>query len=737
MSIESFEQLLASLPDCDRFPTSDTLPTGVSYINEEMPKFVHPYLTDVVVGDSEATPQILIVSAPGAVGKSTLARRIAFEKRALLWDLALAPEVGSGSLDGTIFKSLSTGLAEDFREYMTEGLQFLIVDALDEGRIKVNENSFQRLLEDIARVGRNSKGICFVLLGRTRIADMAWLVLTEEGANARMVSIEPFNREQANQYIDNNVAEQKRTTPFYRCRDLIFQRLEFSVTENSESDPAMDFLHYPPVLDVVATLLKDESNLFELENSLNRPSDGTQDTSIHLLLDVIDRILKREQNQVLPAIKQSLNERAQELNWSDWASLYASEEQCKRLLASVFDKPVSVVPDNLPDGLRYLYENSSEVATRLPEHPFLQGVDKLTNRVFESYLYARALLNDFGDDVKLLVTQHLLKREHLPTRLLAAFYLADGNITSDMPRTIRPEHLGIIYDSLLSSESNRSLVRLNVDGPDPMEDVEEGSESLESVEVEIEFLTFNSQGGPQTPALDPVTFTLPIESDSIISFVSHLRNASITVPCVVELGSKGGEVTIGPTVHITAGILVLQSETLLVSGQTIRHVADEDTSVILEALNCDSTSIVNPLKVYEPARLHVSWPGAEHYPWNQYKLERVEDYFAYDSDLLTAYKRFKRIATAFRSHGRGALARTRVKIEDHRVLKGALGEALLDNLKSDGILVLQEGGNRYFWHSENADKLLGVTWQDLRKWETPPLLRKYLSDFIEQNQGLF
>ena len=733
MAKYSFNKLLCQLPDCDKFTINSPLPDGVSYIDNGTPTFIPPDLTDFVGGIGEGHIQVLIVSAPGAVGKSTLARQIAYEKAALVWDLASAPEVGGGSLNGTIGKSFGMGSAQDFLEFMTEGLQFIVIDALDEGRIKVNQNSFQRMLEDIGHIAKESKDICFVLLGRTQITETAWEVLNEVGANASMISIEPFSRQQANQYIDNNVPVTKRTQSFYKCRDLIFEKLAFSVSEGSSGDSATDFLHYPPVLDVIATLLKNESNLFELENSLTIQTTETSDDSIQLLQNVIVRILEREQNKVLPTIQRSLNDRAKELSWSNWKSLYSSEEQCERLLWLVFGKPKSIVPDGLHTGLRPLYENSTAIRAALPEHPFFQVVGKLTNRVFESYLFSKALLDEYGDEIKQLVTKRLLRQETLPTRLLSAFYLHGGNLPADSKRTIMPEHLGIIYDSLLSAESTRSRVEVTVDGSDPINDPDDG---IESIDVDFEFLTSDSEGRIFSIS-DPISFSVPINEDSIITFATHLRNASIVVPCTVEIGLAGREMTIGPRVQVVADRLAVQSETLIVVGRTKHHVGQEDASVILEANSCDSTSLINPLRVFQPNEFRVSWSGAEQYPWTNYRFQRSEEAFADDETLRNVYMRFKKIATPFRSSGKGSLARSRKKIESERVLRGPISQTLLEKLKSDSILTIGDGGFRYFWNSEIADTLLGISWQDLSEHKIPPRLRLYLSNFIEANKQLF
>ena len=72
----------------------------------EAPLAVSQEFTEV--GDADFSP-IILVSAPGAVGKSTLARQIAFETNSIYVDLAEADVVGGNTLSGGIRRS---GLSE-------------------------------------------------------------------------------------------------------------------------------------------------------------------------------------------------------------------------------------------------------------------------------------------------------------------------------------------------------------------------------------------------------------------------------------------------------------------------------------------------------------------------------------------------------------------------------------------------------------------------------------------------
>ena len=232
MTKYTFDQFIDLLPECEMFPTDDELPRGVSH-GFMIPEFTPP---DVFLAEGYLDKsQVLIVAAPGAVGKSTLTRALSSQRGALIWDLAEAEEVGFGSLDAMLERAMQPGLKSDFLEWMSEGIQFIIIDALDEGRIKVNENSFFRLLENISRLAKDAEGICFVLLGRTQIAESVWLSLTDQDIDASILTIEPFTREQANEYIGKRVGN-RQTGPFVECRDLIFQQLEAPMKDGPDSE---------------------------------------------------------------------------------------------------------------------------------------------------------------------------------------------------------------------------------------------------------------------------------------------------------------------------------------------------------------------------------------------------------------------------------------------------------------------------------------------------------------------
>ena len=717
----TFSELAKSLPLCETFTTYDTMAPGMSY-GKSIPEFIPP---DVAVEEGDwQQSQVIIIAAPGAVGKSTMAAALSGDRNALIWDLAKAPELAYGSLDAAIGRTVEFESQSIYRDCIRNGSQFMIIDALDEGRIKVNENSFNQLLDNICFFAKNAQQACFVLFGRTQIAESVWLTLTDLKINTSILAIEPFNKEQAYAYIDKR-GFISNTNPLYKCRDLIFKQLATPFETRPEFDATHIFLHYPPVLDVIDVLLRNESNPMNLLNFLQNRS---AEMPVKLLREVIDRVLLREKDKTIDGFLTRLSESDQTDLGPNKDNLYDQDEQGKRIIASVLNKNMDFKPDALPNKLEQTYNETIGVA--MTEHPFLRGPNQFANPVFQSYLYARALRGDFGVELSDHVADELFATSKLPTIMLADFYLGIDNQSAGTPQCVRAEHIGLLYESLLSSELSRRRIRMTIDGYEPGMS---STASTNEADCEIELITLDVEGDAEID-VQSVKFAVVTPPDSTISFRRYIRDVQITLPCAVEFGIGIEEFRIGPSVHILANKLRVGADVLVVEEVPPKLNEYVDTGVTLEANAIEMPDSIRA-PIVHASDFSVSWPGDDAYLWRQHR----QDPGAPDIDdeiVRRAFLRFRRIATAFRSRGKGALARTKDKIEHPRIMQGPLEKLLLEQLKSDEVLFLGDGGTRYFWNPENADVLLGVSWMDLRNGRCPEKLRQYLSEFTMQNPGL-
>ena len=184
----------ASLP-------AGTLPAGWATDINSLSTFVEAPLEMADEFGQQVPYPILLVSSPGAVGKSTLAREIAAQTGAVFVDLAQAEAVGSSTVSG--------GLAwADLFNGFRRGDVALMLDGLDEARMQVTEASFAAFLEDICKLAR-AEGKPITLFGRTAAAEEAWLHFAEMGFDPPVLEIQFHGRDSALDFVMRRIANSR------------------------------------------------------------------------------------------------------------------------------------------------------------------------------------------------------------------------------------------------------------------------------------------------------------------------------------------------------------------------------------------------------------------------------------------------------------------------------------------------------------------------------------------------
>lgn len=716
----NFHDFLSPLPRCQSFSlTSAAASLGLSYVNSGKPDFVAPTLIHRNDVPATPSPSIILISAAGAVGKSTYAHEIAFAKNAPIWDLAASAPVAANALDGMIRKGFGASASSAIDTALNNGELFFVIDALDEARLKVNEQSFEAFLNDFSTLAAATP-VKFILLGRTQIIDTIWLILNEQNLPISFYSIAPFDATQRNEYIEKRVASiggpgldamRAHIQPFNKARDILFDHLGTAISgETGNDDTAItNFLGYAPVLDSIAILLSTETNYSAIHSMI----DDADKSATALLERILLSILSREQESKLAKnIRPLLQTIASSLSWSDWDSLYKPLEQIKRMLAIATGR--QYIKEDLPPALSQRYEE--QLQTWIPDHPFLLDGTKIANIVFEAYVFAHALVNDFGG-YKISVERLFDNRNYKHSKLLADFYFHFNRTESPI---IPLRHLEILYSSFLSGNTNQHRTSLALEGNEP-DEITEWPSMLEG--------TFQTLNASDSTSLRERTFRIQVSNNSILHF-NYIQEAAITVPTDIQLGLMGSEVEIGPEVYIRCRNLTIPAE-IVILGRRPGQVMDGNDSVILEADVFSGSYSKSP---QVRGTFHISWPGGDGFPWTPYFFQRNANLPTEAMRLV--YRRFRRIALAFRSHSRGTLARLKHKIEHQRVLQGPVGANLLQKLCDDGILILR-ASTHYFWMSDTADRLLGISYNQLRQGETSPGLTQYIESFIRDNEELF
>lgn len=648
-------------------------------------------------------PTVILVSAVGATGKSMLAQVLSSDTGLPLFDLSKHKPVGDNTLTGLLTTSFHVQDLSSIFQGLGDGSYGVIIDGIDEGRSKTTEKAFDAFLDDIVRHCVSSANACFVLLGRTQILEDCWVYLGEKGITTGLVAIAPFSLENAKKYIDTfaNAHETKFAEQYQEVRDAILERLgnAFETKVQKGSEDFLSFIGYPPVLDAIATLLRDEHNYHKLLNDVIKSDASNVETL--LLRRIACYILQRERDQkVVPNIVEPLvasmpkNVRDKAVN-----GVFDVEEQCMRLVSLCLGKQLALQSIVEP-SINEKYE--AQLLTFLPEHPFVSG-GRFRNAVFESLALATLMLSNEPQGTELLLEY---VRSHKYSYHLV--YLLHAIVETGFV----PAHcLHVILGSALEFRSTYSSVELHVDGPD-MDDLPGSHNGSDLLRIQIDIFLAKGRG-----TLRSFEFQAALGDTTQIELGSNLAVAYISIPCDASL-SGTAELELTAPVEISAKRLRVNARELVLKNCTGGQDAPE---VILDATVIDS-QLENIVTNGVTLTLAVSEMSGLTYPSINYA--RQKEHLPTDPQLRQKYFRLKRILMEFRSHSKGSLAKYKDKIEHRRVLHDDTGRAVLRQLLEDGILTLS--GSFYTLHPDGIDKHLGVSWQDMRRGRTGERMLPYL-----------
>lgn len=640
-------------------PQSSTLVQGWTIASDGLDTFQEAPLThSTEFGDGDPnTSSILLVSAPGAVGKSTLARQVAFATGAVFVDLAKAAPVGANTLSGGLVRS---GLYKGWEA----GTVAVLIDGLDEARLRVTQQAFEAFLFDVAEISKN-RLVPTVLFGRTGAAQDTWLILSGKGLDAPVLEIGYFGRAAS---VNFAAATLQATHPDGQHQNVQRRALELLIDRlraQTESDGDR-FAGYAPVLQAVAERVGRERNPSALVSEIEK---GEQ---LVTLQRIASAILERERSKIstLPFDEPKLAK-----------TLYAPEEQLDRLAARVY----GLAPPNLPMmGPKDSQTYSAALDTWVPEHPFLDGGTGTSSAVFDAVISTHALRKTDSAEMAL---QRELRRGAASNPFLSEFYIPEGNASE--PVDLPPQHIGIVYSSLRARLALGDSASLLVEGA-------EDAEEEEALRAEVE-VTISRRDAQQAR-----TLLFHTEQTGVVRLGAHMEDAEISVPHTrVEIGPGPEAVLVAP-ISIQCANLTLTTDRLIVECPS----GANDGAVYLESDEFSGAQMVSVPVLRGDVSLSVSWPGARNHPWTAFASDRPP---VLDPRVDEALRRLRKFVIVFRSHSRGALGKYRDKIESERMTKGT-GQAVLRLMVAEQILTLK--GIQYFLDPVRLAEAAGTNYRD-------------------------
>ena len=457
------------MPELDADRLADSLASDpeialVARARVSRPSAPEPYVSpriDVHASPHDENPfaaEVLIISAPAAVGKSTTARYLAARSGAPLLDLAEV-HVSTNTLVGLFasdFGDASAALAAFHAAQLP-----VVIDALDEGRLRSGDANFEQFLETSWELLLRDRSVTdrpkLVVLGRDVAADLVSmsLELYGQGVTTASLHLDFFNAEDAASVIEAHAEKSARLAdrawaPTVATREAVsafFSAIASALGLSDEDALWTDaqgraFSGYAPVLAAIGSLLAAETNPLRLKNAL-------EGTGMHRAWEVIERvamaILEREQNEkFVPQFEAQATGPVP-------PEAYDSTEQLNYLVAQALGEPLETA-DRVrlggPDAELY----RRMVTQHLEEHPFLQE-GQLTNEVLASLVVANALAQDrLIDKPRHLDLLRRASRQPFLWRSSQRFLEEDALVLG--------QHLGPLLNSLWNDLSRAPMIHV-------------------------------------------------------------------------------------------------------------------------------------------------------------------------------------------------------------------------------------------------------------------------------------
>src|SRR6266853_5255609 len=194
-----FGEFVARLPEVSNPPEPQSPRPDWFPAPKESPWFVEPHLREE--SSSGAEPRVIIVSAAGAVGKTTVAEELSRRTGAPRFNLSTR-HVGSNTFLGLIGSAYGPAKVSQVYESLKSGQLFLILDALDEARVRSLDTNFEPFAQELAQYCAGFAKPALVLMARPDTAVLMQLYLESMSVPAISYAIELFDRGEAKQFVN-------------------------------------------------------------------------------------------------------------------------------------------------------------------------------------------------------------------------------------------------------------------------------------------------------------------------------------------------------------------------------------------------------------------------------------------------------------------------------------------------------------------------------------------------------
>jgi hypothetical protein len=641
------------------------------------------------------TPNIILISAAGATGKTQLVNYISNTKGIPVVNLTKHPAVGSNSLTGLLFEKIGIMKVAQFQQEMASGNKGILIDALDEAYLKVNNNGFFSYLDDIVKWTFPKSSI--IVLGRNEVMGYAYEYFVEKNKNVLFLQIAPFTKDQAKDFVDKQVGGNKYDQNYIKLRDYIIDSIEAFFEKDGDVPKKQKelFLGYAPVLLAVSKLLLEEQNYYKVLNDIQK----NQEIKVNLILSIVEYILDREKKEKIDKLllPDLISNRGNSFRQMVFDNCYTRDEQCYRLFCHMANLPENTSPTDDSDFNKLYNEKILDWSS---EHPFLLNGNTIQNAVFESYIILRLLLEGtFKNEVfKYMET-------HKDTGYM--FFFLFEAMFKDENKLVDANLIPYLYDSLKSIDRTEFCSSLDIYVTN-YSDHNYVANAVFSIGNENQENCFNVSF-PEKYIFKPrlcfsnVNFNVPVSV--CFSLSKTMLKSSIDIQCAELIISCDS---------LTFDCVDKENDYVTLNFDRLKIDYQEAALFEISARNFNENHFV-----------FISDQQLPH-PFNRYQKKRKSD-IALDGSTLERYKKLRAMMCMFRKHNRQEMGKMKDKIT-FRIGTTPIGKKIIQALVNKG--VMWEKDHLYLISDEKLSQYLGVTYASLRSFEYNEKTKQFLENEI-------
>lgn len=644
---------------CKRYSLNDSVLDYIGYIDEE-PFYIPPSFSDVKTEKTLSTlkPKFVLLSAPGAAGKSSLAKYIAHRFNALYWNLAKV-KVGTNSFAGSILNAVGAPKYSEFIADLNVGNVLLVIDAFDEAEIISGRKMLNGFIADISdSLSAHTMPTVF-LLARTETAQYIASFCAENKISVAHYEIGFFDESAAKYFVVKSIAGKKTPTkPDAECAEKYYNVVKSNITD----DERLSFLGYAPVLEAISTHIKESPNRQKMISELSNQKD-----CVAIITKIMDDLLNREQTE---KVSLAFRERcaAAHPEFTDWGKVYSPEEQLVRIIYYIIFQDCSYKNyelNFLPPQL--VAEYQSIIDSFLPQHPFIRnsaignGLGKkidFTGPAFRDYALAKIILNEEYETLADMYFESSQSQAYVLSQIFFDCYMRISN------KMVQPNHISYVYDSFKAKATVYERPYL--------ECTEIPASETENAKCMVVFGMIPGQKNAikREDYIAEINLTeQPLEFDQLVSVSIDIPDAEVYV------GKAGMDCRI-----YNSSVICKKIE---LKARNISIESYDPESCLLVAHEGFTGEPVM-IDVAKADNLRVNAPNLKNYysliPYN-YDFEDISNF-----DIVKFIHAMRCILVEFRTHRNDTLAKTADRIEHVTVGNSVIKRQVLDYLKACGII---------------------------------------------------